>query len=288
MGRGAVELGLAGTVDGDQFRRVLAGRHPGTGERLISARGSAGRVAELGAGSVARRAADGEALYGIADVATVLGWSRTDVADAAAEGAALAACRPFALLAGTGTGASDPGTALVPVIDRDGTVHVRESELSRVEALVVASRTGKRVPEVGDGDDVLTGAEAARLIGTSASYVARLCRTWGTHRADIEVAHGAGKSPGKTYIVADRDEDGTWQIRREDLAAYAERRRQPAVRVGYDVTATTEKSLSVLALLGGPTSGRRSSPRSRPATTVGWIGWSATQRAPAPATRSWG
>lgn len=31
-----------------------------------------------------------------------------------------------------------------------------------------------------------------------------------------------------------------------------ERRRRPAVRVGYDVTATTEKSFSVLALLGGP------------------------------------
>ncbi len=251
MGRGAVELGLAGTVDGDEFRSVLAGRHPGTGERLISARGSAGRVAELGAGSAVRRAADGEALYGIADVATVLGWSRSDVADAAAETASLAASRLFGLLAGMGTGTTDPGMALVPVIEQDGTVLVRESELSRVEALVVASRTGKGVFDVAEGDDVLTGAEAARLIGTSGSYVARLCRTWAKHRADIEAARRAGKSPGKTYIVAERDGDGAWRIRREDLAAYAERRRQPAVRVGYDVTATTEKSLSVLALLGG-------------------------------------
>jgi hypothetical protein len=219
MGRGAVELRLAGTVDGDMLRSVLAGRHPGTGERLISARGSAGRVAELGAGSVARHAPDGEALYGIADVATVLGWSRTDAADAAAEGATLAASRLHALFAGTETGTTDPGMALVPVIDRDGTVLVREGELSRVEALVTASGTRKGALDVGDRDDVLTAAKAARLIGTSGSYVARLCRTWDKHRDDIEEARRAGNRPGRTYIVAERDEDRAWRIRREDLAA---------------------------------------------------------------------
>jgi conjugative relaxase-like TrwC/TraI family protein len=43
-------------------------------------------------------------------------------------------------------------------------------------------------------------------------------------------------------------------VRRDELAAYLGRRRPPAVRVGYDLTLTTEKSLGVLALLsGGPT-----------------------------------
>jgi hypothetical protein len=52
-------------------------------------------------------------------------------------------------------------------------------------------------------------------------------------------------------VEATRDAGGGWRIRREDLAAFVERRRQPAVRVGFDITATTEKSISVLALLGG-------------------------------------
>jgi conjugative relaxase-like TrwC/TraI family protein len=193
-------------------------------------------------------------MYGIADVATVLGWSRTDVANAAAEGAEVAASRLFAVLAGTGTGPKDldPGMALVPVFDRNGTVLIRESELARVEAHVISSRDGEGVLAAGEADDVLSATDAARLIGTSVSYVARLCRTWDQHRAEIEAAIAKGKSPGKAYIVAERVGDGvTWRIRREDLAAFTERRRQAAVRVGYDVTATTEKSLSILALLGG-------------------------------------
>ena len=40
--------------------------------------------------------------------------------------------------------------------------------------------------------------------------------------------------------------------RRDELAAFLDRRRPPAVRVGYDLTLTTEKSLGVLALLRRP------------------------------------
>jgi conjugative relaxase-like TrwC/TraI family protein len=257
LGHGAGGLGLHGDVDARDFRTVLGGRHPGTGERLISARGSAGRVAELGAGTVAGYAPDGEALYGIADAATVLGWSRADVADAAADGHRLAAARVFAVLAGAGTGpGTEPGTGgtgmdLVPFVDRDGTVFVRDSELARLEALVNESRSAP----IGDGTsgprEVVTAAEAARLIGTSRSYVARLCRTWEEHRDEITAAAGSGTPSRRAYIEAARTVDGGWAITREDLAAFIGRRRQPAVRVGYDVTATTEKSLSVLALLGG-------------------------------------
>src|SRR5690606_33502425 len=42
-----------------------------------------------------------------------------------------------------------------------------------------------------------------------------------------------------------------WLVTREHLAEFLERRRPPAVRVAYDLTLTTEKSLGVLALLGG-------------------------------------
>lgn len=40
-----------------------------------------------------------------------------------------------------------------------------------------------------------------------------------------------------------------WSISREELAGFVERRKQPAVRVGYDLTVTSEKSVSVLAML---------------------------------------
>jgi hypothetical protein len=59
LGHGSRELGLTGTVDLDEFTSVLAGRDPRTGERLITARGSAGRVALLGAGTAARWTAQG-------------------------------------------------------------------------------------------------------------------------------------------------------------------------------------------------------------------------------------
>lgn len=252
LGRGATELGMAGIVEQDAFESVLAGRHPVTGERLITARGTAGRVAELGAGTAARFAEDdSEAMYGIADVATVLRWSRDDVSAAIEEGASLAAERLFAVLAGAPTVEREAGLAIVPTIELDGTVLVRERELARVEAQVDTPRDGTGVLVDGDPDDLLTPAEAAALVGASPSYVARLCRRWEQDRAKIEKALAEGKPTGTAWLVAHK-EAGTWRIRREDLAAYAERRRRPSVRVGYDLTLTTEKSLSVLALLGGP------------------------------------
>ena len=45
VGSLAVELGLSGEVDPDDFRRVLSGQHPGNGVYLTTARGSAARAA---------------------------------------------------------------------------------------------------------------------------------------------------------------------------------------------------------------------------------------------------
>jgi hypothetical protein len=87
-------------VDFDAFTTVLAGRDPRTGARLISARGSAGRVASVGAGTAARWNPEGEALYAVRDVATVLGWSQADVRDAIAAGEQVAVSQALATLAG--------------------------------------------------------------------------------------------------------------------------------------------------------------------------------------------
>ncbi|MBA2496587.1 MAG: relaxase domain-containing protein [Acidimicrobiia bacterium] len=63
LGLGADELGMAGLVDDHAFAQVLAGRHPRTGERLITAQGSAGRTATLGVGTETHRTANDERLY---------------------------------------------------------------------------------------------------------------------------------------------------------------------------------------------------------------------------------
>jgi conjugative relaxase-like TrwC/TraI family protein len=69
------------------------------------------------------------------------------------------------------------------------------------------------------------------------------------HQIDIERSLAAGRHPRRAFLVAHRGTKGRWLATREHLAEFLERRRPPAVRVAYDVTLTTEKSLGVLALL---------------------------------------
>jgi conjugative relaxase-like TrwC/TraI family protein len=476
LGYGARELGLAGDVDFDDFTKVLAGRDPRTGARLITARGSAGRVASLGTGTVARWGPNGEALYSVRDAARILGWTQPDVRAAIAEGERHAASRLLGTLTGmaipagtpgagttgnapgtrpgqdrdagadapgparapatnpanrtastatsrtsadatdlpgttvpgrmrtagptgngpgsdpgrdrdagtrapgpgmapatnsangtappasprtptdagdtpgtavpagtraagptgngpgsdpgrnrvaggraptsertpngdrddtgngsgrhpgsvreAGTGAgngpdaprrpptaagpagTDParaarpavgraglgdhdwraegGMALVPSIDGDGTRYVSDAELARAEDLTSRGASADAVRAAGDPGDELTIPGASRLVGASPSYLARLCRTFLKHHDEITTALADGGALKRAYLACRRDEDGRHRITRTELAAFAERRRRPAVRVGYDVTATTEKSISVLALLGGP------------------------------------
>ena len=59
---GAAALRLRGVVEHTAFARVLEGRHPTTGERLLRARGSADRV-HLAVGQATRRAEDGSAMW---------------------------------------------------------------------------------------------------------------------------------------------------------------------------------------------------------------------------------
>jgi hypothetical protein len=85
LGRGSARLGLAGVVDRGAFARVLQGRDPATGERLLSARGSAERR-DLAVGQPTRRAEDGEWLYDPRDAAKALGLSVGQVDELIARG----------------------------------------------------------------------------------------------------------------------------------------------------------------------------------------------------------
>jgi TrwC relaxase len=271
LGVGAGELGLAGDVDLDEFTSVLAGRHPRTGERLLTARGSAGRVRSLGTGTAARFTRQGEAIYAVRDAAKLLGWSQADVRVAITEGERWAGVRLLNALTGSAAGsrglgigttlspaqwdrddpgldrdeASGPGRetgrpgtasrgdrdgastarpaagpdpggdrdslgpiseavddgrdgagmALVPFVDRDGTRYVSERELSRLRALLDRGATAEDVLAGGEPGDELPIPVAARLVGASPSYLARLCRTYESHGSETTSALAAGETP---------------------------------------------------------------------------------------------
>src|SRR5687768_7371208 len=78
LGAGASFHRLVGMVDRDSLQRVLDGRHPTSGARLVSARGSSQRR-HLAVGTAAGYDANGEAMYTVADTASLLGLRHTDV-----------------------------------------------------------------------------------------------------------------------------------------------------------------------------------------------------------------
>jgi len=91
LGRAAELADLRGEVRWDDFPAVLSGRDPHTGERLISAQGSAGRRGHLGAGNATRTGPDGTLLYDEADAAAVLGVTKAEAARMFHVGAAVSA-----------------------------------------------------------------------------------------------------------------------------------------------------------------------------------------------------
>ncbi|MBV6509613.1 MAG: ATP-dependent RecD-like DNA helicase [Acidimicrobiales bacterium] len=270
---------------------MLSGRNPYTGERLITAQGSAGRRPTLGAGAHTRVANDGEHLFDVADAAAVLGVSHREVERmldigttvalgalasprATENGAASPDRPPVPPPAGeqerTASPVSPParppvwppispvtspfaqpgGSYLVPLVEAAGSRWVRASELERCVHAREAGVTPGDLRAMGDGDDQIPLAEAARLVGLTKQYLRGLARYHDEHRAEIEQTLAAGRHPRRAFLVAYRGTKGQWLVKREDLAQFLERRRPPAVRVAYDLTLTTEKSLGVLALLG--------------------------------------
>ena len=250
LGFGANEAGLTGEVDANDFARVLAGRDPRTGDRLITAQGSAGRRRTLGAGTETRRAPDGSALYGVADVAASLGTTHRE-----AEGLILAGERAVqasvaALLGGPSADLEPRGSFLVPQVDEQGNRWIAEAELDRFEQARARGPDPDEIAAAGGPADQLSLNEAARLAGVTTQYMRGLCRRYQEHRGEIEQALDDGTNARRAYVVAYRGTKGQWIVKREDLVAFLHRRAAPAVRVGYDLTLTTEKSLGVLGLLG--------------------------------------
>jgi conjugative relaxase-like TrwC/TraI family protein len=257
LGGAARAAGLHGEVQPDDFARVLAGRDPRTGERLITAQGSAGRRPQLGAGSPTRTSADGERLYGEADAAAALGVTKAEVVRMLDVGTGIALSRlapgpgrvPVSIPGGApgSAFAQVVGSYLLPVIDDDGNRWVTEAELARCEASRAA---GVDPTSAGAPEDQFPISEAARLAGVTAQYMRKLASRYEDHQEEIDAAIAAGQRPRHAYLVAYRGSRSQWIVTRQHLVEFLERRRPPAVRVGFDLTLTTEKSLGVLALLG--------------------------------------
>lgn len=241
LGMGAGALGLGGVVEHAAFARVLEGRHPVTGERLLGARGAADR-AHLAVGQATRQAPDGSWLYELGDAAKALGLPRAELDDLVAEGD------------GRDPADDAPSSPWVRAAAGDGGERmVTETELER---FVARSANVDAAAVLADGapDEELSLAQAARLLGVSVRYVQGCARHWEDHRSSIDALDAAGLRPTRAWLAATRVGDGKsapFRVTREEVAAFAERRQRPVVRVGYDVTLSTEKSVAVLALLTG-------------------------------------
>lgn len=266
LGIEAAAAGLTGVVNAENLASVLAGRDPRTGERLITAQGSAGRRADLGAGNHTRTGPGGVPLYGEDDAAAALGVTKQEVAGMLDAGTAVALARLVPVIEGAGTcpggvpGRENDlliGSYLVPVIDPDGSRWVTGTELSRCRDDREIGTDPAVVTAAGAPDDQFTLRQAARLAGTTTRYLRTVAIRWDQERERIEADLAAGRRCRKAYLVAYKNTRKQWIVTRRDLAAFLERRRPPAVRVGYDLTLTTEKSLGVLALLAPPEVGRQ-------------------------------
>jgi len=242
----------SGGVDNRDFARVLAGRDPHTGIRLITAQGSTGRRPTLARGTQTRWDAEGEPLYDMADAAGALRLEPAEVVAMVGVGESLALrglAMPFGA-AGPGMTPEFEGAYLLPTVAPDGTRWISEAELQRCEAGRAAGADPDVVAAAGQPGDQLGLAEAARIAGVGAQYMRSLCKRWEDDRERIEETRAAGQEPSRTYLVAYRGTKGQWLVKRSDLVDYLRHRKPPAVRVGFDLTLTTEKSLGVLALLG--------------------------------------
>ena len=146
LGAGAAFHGLHGVVDREAFQRVLEGRHPVTGERLITAQGSSQR-GHLAVGTAARFDDNGEALYTVADAAVLLGVAQRDVE----------------AMIGAGRDNPTPQTRRgSPPSRRPDGIFIADAEIGRLLEHRARAVTAAEVLAGGDPDELLDGRPSGR------------------------------------------------------------------------------------------------------------------------------
>lgn len=234
VGSGAAFQGLSGTVDRAAFTRILEGRHPETGARLITARGSSQR-SHLAVGAAARYDVLGQSLYDVADAAALLNLSKTDAAQMIA--------------AADGSPVDDGDRGALRTVVVDGVTYVPDSEIGRHIELAADPLTAAEVLAGGAPGGMLTVPQAASALGVSPRYVRRICSR--------PASRDGGGEERAARLSARQDSRGQYRIRRQDLAEFAARRKPPVARVGYDLTLTVEKSFGIVMMLGPEHIGQR-------------------------------
>ena len=111
-------------------------------------------------------------------------------------------------------------------------------------ARAAATRAASRVARNGSPDELLTAGDVAQLLGTNSSYVRRLAERH-TNRETSTVSPETDSDAVPAMLAGERPSSG-WRFRRGDVEAFAATRHPPAAIVGYDVTFSVPKSVSLL------------------------------------------
>ena len=227
-GTGARHLGLEGQIDRDDFESVLNGRHHLTGERLISARGSAGR-AHLKVGEPTRQDEQGKSLWDINDAA-----------------------KHFEIEVGRLAGVLEAETTSEHRTEIDGTSYLNYRGMEALSDFLDDDEEIRyeRIA-AGDGKELLSTKQVAELVGVSQRHIQQIGKYFEANRQSIDNPDPDNPIEHKQWIRISRGgrEARSFVIAREDVLDYLDRREPPAVRSAYDATLSVEKSISIVALL---------------------------------------
>ncbi|MCC6436160.1 MAG: relaxase domain-containing protein [Acidimicrobiales bacterium] len=119
-----------------------------------------------------------------------------------------------------------------------------------------SGRTTSRRTLLPDGPagELFTLDQAAAHIGVDVSYLRRLAAKTATSRSTEAPSPGSptstNASPG-AYLDAVKVR-GQWRVTRAEIDRFVDSRRQPQVVIGYDITFSAPKSLSILWATGSP------------------------------------
>ena len=220
-GHGAEHLGLSGFVEPHDLNHILQGRHHETGERLLSASGSAGRHS-LKVGQATRQH-EGQPVWSHHDLATHLDLTDDELTE-------------FIDAVGVNPLRLDDGD------------HFNFADVQSLADVVGVTDQSVKLDSI-DDEQLVTAGVAASTLGVSRRYINMVIG----NAQDYDVADTSIEDRDKDWLEAERNDPtnpkSQWRIKGEHLKAFAARRQPPAVRLAYDATFTLEKSISVVGLL---------------------------------------